>query len=164
MQVKISRGDDGTIEEIFAKFESLDFIEVDAGYLNSEIEHPGTGTSLVEIATIQQFGSDKHNIPSRPFISDGAILSQKSIQESIQEVFFNYFKLKIGMKSFSPIEKISRESIAKAIAEQKFVRLKDETLRIRREKGNYSEKILIDEAYLINGIESNTTRRRSKNS
>ena len=164
MKVSVSKGEDGSLDDLFASFAKLDFIEVDAGFLTPNDIHPGTSTPLTDIAYLQQFGSDHHMIPSRPFISDGAILSEKGILEVIPEVFKNYLKLNKGIASFAPIEKVSRESIAKAIAEQKFIKLSDKTLEIRRKKGNEDPTILVDEGYLINGIESKTVRRRSKKS
>ena len=162
MKVKRLSGEDGTVASIFKLFESLDNIEVDAGFLDEGDLHPSTETPLTDIAYLQQYGSDHHMIPSRPFISDGAVISERGIRESVPLVFSNYLKAKMGMDSFAPMEKVSRESIAKAIAEQKFIPLSKKTLNIRREKGNSSTTILVDEAYLINGISSETVRRSKK--
>ena len=164
MKVTVEKGEDGSLDDLFAKFDNLDFIEIDAGFLTPNNIHPGTETPLTDIAYLQQYGSEHHMIPERPFISDGAVLSEEGIISALPTVFKNYLKLGKGMASFAPIEKVSRESIAKAIAEQKFIKLSEKTLQIRREKGNHDTTILIDEGYLINGIESKTVRRKSKKS
>lgn len=162
MKVDYLAGDDGDINSIFNLFEGLDKIEVEAGFLSPNVIHPGTGTPLTDIAYLQQYGSEHHMIPSRPFISDGAVLSEQGIAKSIPEVMRNYLKNGMGLSAFTPIEKVSRESIARAIAEQKFVPLSKNTIKIREGKGNHSTTILVDEGYLINGIEAKTTRNLKK--
>lgn len=153
----ITRGNDLSWEELILKMNSLSNIEIDAGYLTDKI-HPNSQLSYPELATIHQFGSENQNIPERPFISDGAVLSQQGIIQSLPSCYTNY--LKNGSKSsFTPIAKISGQSIARAIAEQKFVKLSGITIKDRQLRNNPSTLILIDEGYLINEIETDIVQK-----
>lgn len=161
MECKILRGSDTSLDDLFKKFEAMDQIEVDAGYLAPK-PHPESELNMVEIAMLQQFGSESHNIPERPFLTDGAVLSVNEINKHWHQVMRDYLVGKKGLAAFEPLARASRESIAKAIALQKFVPLSPVTLKLRRDRGNTSSKILIDTGYLINGIESKVRRRRRK--
>ena len=155
--MEILDGSDLNWLSLVEKMIQLSTIEVDAGYLTSKI-HPNSQLTYAALATIHQYGSEKHNIPERPFISDGAVLSQQGIVQALPASYLNF--LKSGNKeSFKPIAKISGESIARAIAEQKFTKLSDVTLRDRKSRNNPSSLILIDEGYLINNIETDITQK-----
>lgn len=153
MKSEILPGADTSLEELFTKILALNSVQIEAGFLTPK-KHPESDLTLPEIAWIQQNGSNENNIPARPFITDGAFLSTKEIPKQMERVFYDYLVGNKGLAAFEPIAKVSRESIAKAIAMQKFKALSPITLKIRREKGNASPLILIDSAYMINNIES----------
>ena len=161
MKSEITKGDDMSLDEYFKKMLALDTIEIDAGYLTPKV-HPETDLTLPAIAAIQQFGSASNNIPARPFLTDGALQSSKEIPKLWTTVFRDYLLHGKGLAAFEPVAKASREGIAQAIALQRYRPLSPVTIKIRRDKGNYSTHILIDSGHLINGIETKVTRRRSK--
>lgn len=161
MKSEITKGDDMSLDQYFQKMLALDSIEIDAGYLTPK-KHPETDLTLPAIAAIQQFGSDTNNIPARPFLTDGALHASKEIPKLWTSVFRDYLLHGKGLGAFEPVAKASREGIAQAIALQRYRPLSPVTIRIRQAKGNYSTHILIDGGYLINGIETKVTRRRSK--
>jgi len=161
MESKIMKGTDTSLDALFKLFSQMENIEIDAGYLEPT-PHPHSELTLPEIAALQQFGSSGHKIPERPFLTDGAVMSVEDINKHWHTVLREYLIGKKGTAAFEPIAKASREGIAKAIAAQKFVPLAPTTLRIRKERGNTSTKILIETGYLINGIGSKITKRRSK--
>ena len=147
----IMDGDNGSWESLISKMNELDSIEIDAGYLTDHI-HPNSKLSYAELATIHQYGSEKHNIPERPFISDGAVLSIDTLYQVIPESY-KTFLMTGNIHSWSKVGKISAESIRRAIAEQKFTRLSNITIKERKAKGNPSTHILIEDGYLINNVE-----------
>lgn len=149
--MEIMDGKNGSWESLIRKMNDLSNIEIDAGYLNDHL-HPNSKLSYTELATIHQFGSVEHNIPDRPFISDGAVLSIDNLYKAIPSGFGN-FLLTGNIHSWDVVGKISAESIRRAIAEQKFTRLSNTTLQERRSKGNTSTHILIEDGYLINNVE-----------
>lgn len=153
MQVIESKGELGSLDDIFNRYLELEKIEVEAGFITPK-RHPKSELNMVEIATIQQFGSIKQNIPERPFMTDGFILSEWELQKHLPAAIKEYLKGTPATTALEPIARVSRESIAKAIALQRFKPLAPTTLKLRREKGNTSSLILIDTGYLINGIES----------
>lgn len=161
MKSEIKRGDDISLDQLFKKFEAMEYIEVEAGYLSPKA-HPESELNMVEIALLQQYGSESHNIPERPFLTDGAVLAVNELNKHWHGVMRDYLLGKKGLAAFEPLARASRESIAKAIAMQRFVPLSPTTLKFRRDRGNTSTKILIDTGYLINGIESKVRRRRRK--
>lgn len=161
MKCEIKRGDDMSLDEYFSKMLALDNIEIDAGFLTA-VRHPESDLTIPAIAAIQQFGNETNNTPARPFLTDGAVHASKEIPKHFDEVFRDYLLRGRGLAAFEPIAKVSRESIAKAIALQRYRPLSPVTIKIRRDKGNYSSHILIDTGYLINSIESEIKKGRSK--
>lgn len=161
MESKIVKGTDTSLDALFKLFSAMDSVEIEAGYLEPK-PHPDSELNMVQIATLQQFGSTGHKIPERPFITDGAVLSVEEINKHWHNVLRDYLVGKKGLAAFEPVAKASRESIAKAIALQKFVPLSPTTIAIRRQKGNQNTTILVDTGHLINGIESKVSKRRKK--
>lgn len=158
MKTKISAGEDTSLDALFAKFLALDKIEIEAGFLTPK-HHPESDLSIPAIAAIQQYGNESNNIPARPFITDGAVLSIDEIHKLWAGVFRNYLLGGVGLAAFEPVAKASREGIAKAIALQRYRALSPVTIKIRQDKGNYSTHILVDSAYLINDIDSKISKR-----
>lgn len=161
MKCEITKGEDMSLEEYFLKMQALDSIEIEAGFLEPK-SHPESDLTFPAIAAIQQFGNETNNTPARPFMTDGALHSSKEIPKLWAEVFRDYLKKGQGLAAFEPIAKASREGIAQAIALQRYRPLSPVTIKIREDKGNYSTHILIDSAYLVNGIESKVVRGRGK--
>lgn len=161
MKSEITRGEDMSWDELVKKMLALENIEVEAGYLTAK-QHPESDLTIPAIAAIQQFGNETNNIPARPFLTDGALHASKEIPKAMIRVFEGYLLRGAGLKAFEPLEKLAMEGIAKAIALQRYRPLSPVTLKIRRDRGNYSTHILIDTAYLINALEAKTVRRRSK--
>ena len=161
MKSEIKRGDDMSLDEYFKKMEALDYIEIDSGFLTDK-PHPESDLSIPAIAAIQQFGNESNNTPARPFLTDGALHASKEMPKHMSEVFRSYLLSKKGLESFEPLAKVSRESIAKAIALQRYKPLSPTTIKIRQSRGNYSTHILVDTGHMINEIESKVVRRRKK--
>lgn len=161
MKCEIKKGDDMSLDDYFRKMEALDYIEIDAGYLQPKA-HPESDLTIPAIAAIQQFGSETNNTPARPFMTDGALHSSKEIPKHWQAVFKDYLLRGKGLGAFEPVAKASREGIAQAIALQRYRPLSPVTIKIRQDRGNYSTHILIDTGHLINEVESKIVRRRKK--
>ena len=161
MKSEILRGEDMSLDEYFRKMEALDYIVVDAGYLEPKA-HPESDLTLPAIAAIQQFGNESNNIPARPFMTDGALHASKEIPKHWQSVFRDYLLRGKGLAAFEPVAKATREGIAKAIAMQRYRPLSPVTLKIRQDKGNYSTHILIDTGHLVNEVTSKVKRERKK--
>lgn len=161
MKCEIVKGDDMSLDDYFRKMEALDYIEIEAGYLEPK-KHPESDLTIPAIAAIQQFGSETNNIPARPFLTDGALHSSKEIPKHWQSVFRDYLMRGKGLAAFEPIAKASREGIAQAIALQRYKPLSPVTIKIRQDRGNSSTHILIDTGHLINAIESKVKRGRKK--
>lgn len=162
MKSEIEKGEDTSLSQLFKKFEAMGYIEIEAGYL-SPAPHPESELNMVEIALLQQYGSKAHNIPERPFLTDGAVLAANELSKYWHKVMRDYLIGGKGAAAFEPLARASREGIAKAIAMQRFVPLSSTTLKTRRKRGNTSTTILIDTGHLINGIESKIGRRGRKN-
>lgn len=161
MKCEIKKGDDMSLDDYFRKMEALDYIEIDAGYLEPKL-HPESDLTIPAIAAIQQFGNETNNTPARPFMTDGALHSSKQIPKHWHSVFNDYLMRGKGLAAFEPIAKASREGIAQAIALQRYRPLSPVTIKIRQDRGNYSTHILIDTGHLINAVESKVVRRRKK--
>lgn len=158
MKSTITEGTDGSLDSIFARYLELESVEVEAGFITHK-KHPETGIDMVELANIQQFGSVTKNIPERPFMTDGFVLSQNKLKQQLPGAIHKYLKgtsLTVAMK---PIAEISKESIIQAIKMQRFTPLSPTTLEKRREKGNNSTTILIDSSYMINNIETKISKK-----
>lgn len=161
MKSEILKGDDMSLDAYFRKMEALDFIEIDAGFLQPK-QHPESDLTIPAIAAIQQFGNETNNTPARPFLTDGALHASKAIPKLWTTVFRDYLLRGKGLGAFEPIAKATREGIAQAIALQRYRPLSPVTIKIRQDRGNYSTHILIDTAHLINEIESEVHRGRNK--
>lgn len=161
MKSEILRGEDMSLDEYFRKMEALDYIVVDAGYLEPKA-HPESDLTIPTIAAIQQFGNESNNIPARPFMTDGALHASKEIPKHWQSVFRDYLLRGKGLAAFEPVAKATREGIAKAIAMQRYRPLSPVTLKIRQDRGNYSTHILIDTGHLVNEVTSEVKRERKK--
>lgn len=158
MKVKVTKGTDGSLDSIFAKYLALEEMQVEAGFITHK-KHPETGIDMVELATIQQFGSVTKNIPERPFMTDGFVLSQNEMKKELPNAIHRYLKgtsLNVALK---PIAEISKESIVNAIKMQRFTPLSPTTIKKRREKGNNSTTILIDTSYMINNVETKISKK-----
>ena len=151
MKCEILKGDDMSLDSYFKKMERLTRIEINSGVLEDK-KHPDTNLSLAAIASINQSGSIKNKIPERPFMSDGAVIFGQEITKLWDEVFRSYLLKNKGLSAFKPVGKASRESIAKAIAMQRFTPLSPTTLSWRKARGNSSSTILIDRGYLVNAL------------
>lgn len=64
-------------KRILKEIKNLDNARADIGYFGEKKEH-GSDLSIVGIATVQEFGSPKKNIPARPFIRTTA--DQKKVE------------------------------------------------------------------------------------
>ena len=161
MKCEILKGDDMSLEDYFRKMEALDYIKIEAGFLQPKM-HPESDLTIPTIAAIQQFGNESNNVPARPFLTDGALHASKEIPKHWQSVFRDYLLRGKGLGAFEPIAKATREGIAQAIALQRYKPLSPVTIKIRQDRGNMSTHILIDTAHLINSIESDVKRGRKK--
>lgn len=161
MKSEILKGDDMSLDQFFRKMEALEFIQIDAGFLEPKA-HPESDLTIPAIAAIQQFGNESNNTPARPFMTDGALHASKAIPKLWMTVFADYLLHGKGLGAFEPIAKATREGIAQAIALQRYRPLSPVTLKIRQDRGNYSTHILIDTGHLINNIESKVSRGRKK--
>ncbi len=158
MKVQVSKGTDGSLDDIFARYLELEEMQVEAGFMTHK-KHPETGIDMVELANIQQFGSVTRNIPERPFMTDGFVLSQDEIKKRLPGAVHKYLKGTSAEIALKPIAEVSKESIVKAIKMQRFTPLSPTTIRKRKEKGNNSTTILIDTSYMINNIETKISKK-----
>lgn len=161
MESEILPGDDTDWETIIKKMMDLEQVQIEAGFLTNK-RHPESDLTIPAIAAIQQYGNETNNIPARPFITDGAVISQNNIAKKMKQVFANYLMNNVGLAVFEPIARASREGIAQAIAMQRYRPLSPVTIKIRQDKGNYSNHILIDTAHMINAIETKITKSKPK--
>lgn len=161
MKSEILPGEDTDWGSIVKKMMELEYVEIEAGFLTNK-RHPESDLTIPAIAAIQQYGNETNNIPARPFITDGAVIAQKEIAKKMGRVFTSYLISNVGLAVFEPIARASREGIAQAIAMQRYRPLSPVTIKIRQDRGNYSNHILIDTAHMINAIETKITKSKSK--
>lgn len=161
MKCEILPGEDTDWITLAKKLMELQQIEIEAGFLEDK-RHPESDLTLPAIAAIQQYGNETNNIPARPFMTDGAVLASREISKLMKTVFVQYLMRGKGLAVFEPIARASREGIAKAIAMQRYRALSPVTIKIRQDRGNYSQHILIDTGHMINDIDSKITKSKSK--
>lgn len=161
MKSEILPGTDTDWDTIIKKMMVLANVEIEAGFLENK-RHPESDLTIPAIAAIQQYGNETNNIPARPFMTDGAVISSKEIAKLLPNVFVQYLMRNKGLGVFEPIAKASREGIARAIASQRYRALSPVTIKIRRDRGNYSTHTLIDTGHMINEIDSKITKGKSK--
>lgn len=129
--------------EIESNLEEIDETCVDIGYYDDDT-HEESGLAMSDLATIHERGSEKNNIPARPFMSRSGDMLYSD--KSIQDVLTNAIIMKIKPEAaYSQIGVIGQKSIQAAIDTQAFIPLKPETIA---RKG--SSVILIDSKQLYN--------------
>lgn len=150
MKTKIDWDDWNKLE---TKLTQLESIEIEAGYITPK-KHPDADITIAEIATIQQYGSITKNIPERPFMTDGSVLSERKVHSTSVEAVHRFLTGAGGSAVFKPVAEAMKEGIEDAILHQRFKPLSPVTLSVRRSKGNKSTDILIDSGTLLDGVET----------
>lgn len=120
----------------------------DAKY-NDENETP-----VYKIAMIQEFGAPEKNIPPRPFLRPAKMKHAQEWKEYFQKGIKNIYK---GTKREEEIlEELGDRIIADiraSILEVYNPPLKEETLKRRKRRGNFSQKPLIDTKRMFDTLE-----------
>lgn len=130
-------------DQIELNLEEIDETCVDIGYYEEDT-HKDSGLAMSDLATIHERGSEKNNIPARPFMSRSGDMLYSD--KNIQGVLANAIIMKIKPEAaYSQIGVIGQKSIQSAIDTQSFIALKPETIA---RKGHAT--ILIDSKQLYN--------------
>ena len=106
------------------------------------------------IGYVQEFGSDEHNIPPRPFlvpgVQDAKDLIVKRLQGTANAVLSG--DLSAVDKGFQTVGLVAQNAVRAKIAEGPFTPLAKRTLEARRAKGRTGDRPLIDTGKLREAI------------
>lgn len=129
-------------KDVFRNIKNIENATLQIGWFDAQYED-GTPVSLV--AMVQEFGAPEKNIPPRPFMRPAKMEHAQEWKELFQKGAKAIHK---GRKTEEDIlnelgDQIISD-IRSAIMDVHFPPLKEQTLKARRGKGNYSDKPLID--------------------
>lgn len=92
------------------------------GYFEDSGEHPRSGKTAYEIASINNYGAPEAKIPARPFVTDGAyereLVSQLEMVKTIQQLHKGSGTIRQGVKKAAEVQ---RDSIAAQLQLARFV-------------------------------------------
>ena len=129
-------------KDVFKNLKKIENATLRIGWFDAKYED-GTPVSLV--AMVQEFGAPEKNIPPRPFMRPAKMEHAQEWKDQFAKAAKNLHK---GRKSEEDIMNELGDQIIsdirQAIMDVHFPPLKEETLKARRRKGNYSDKPLID--------------------
>lgn len=143
-----SKLDDSFFDRLQEREYRLEQVEVEYGYY-AEKEHKGSGLPVGSLALIQEYGSNKRNIPARPFVFYSATLLNDKDYETIKRGMVDFlFHRKSAQSSFSRVGKMGVRTIQRSIMTQRFVPLKPKTVAAK----GFST-ILVENHELINSAQ-----------
>lgn len=120
--------DSSGLDLIWKKLRDLDGSGVDYGFYDNQT-HEESGLPMSDLALIMERGSDKHNIPARPFMAHSGIYFSLSKMNILKLAFNRYMTGKADKLSLlGRIGLSAKQQIKDTISYQNFVALKPDTI------------------------------------
>lgn len=138
-------------KDVFKNLKKIENASLQVGWFDAKYED-GTPVSLV--AMVQEFGAPEKNIPPRPFLRPAKMEHAQEWKDQFEKSAKNLHK---GRKTEEDVlnelgDKIISD-IRQSIMDVHFPPLKEQTLKARRRKGNYSDKPLMDTMKMFDTLE-----------
>ena len=138
-------------KDVFKRLKNIQNATLNVGWFDAKYED---GTPVSTVAMIQEFGAPEKNIPPRPFMRPAKMEHAQEWKELFQKGAKAIHK---GSKTEEDVlnelgDRIIAD-IRSAIMDVHFPPLKEQTLKARRSKGNYSDKPLIDTQKMFDTLE-----------
>jgi len=138
-------------KDVFRNIKNIKNATLNVGWFDAKYED-GTPVSLV--AMVQEFGSPEKNIPPRPFLRPAKIEHAQEWKDQFEKSIKDVHKgRKTQEDALNELGDQIISDIRQAIMDVHFPALKEETLKARRRKGNYSDKPLIDTKRMFDTLE-----------
>lgn len=138
-------------KDVFKRLKNIHNATLQVGWFEAKYED---GTPVSTVAMVQEFGAPEKNIPPRPFMRPAKMEHAQEWKEQFQKGAKDIHK---GRKTEEEvIDELGDRIIAdirSAIMDVHFPPLKEQTLKARRSKGNYSDKPLIDTKKMFDTLE-----------
>lgn len=138
-------------KDVFRNIKNIKNATLNVGWFDAKYED-GTPVSLV--AMVQEFGSPEKNIPPRPFLRPAKMEHAQEWKDQFEKSIKDVHKgRKTQEDALNELGDQIISDIRQAIMDVHFPALKEETLKARRRKGNYSDKPLIDTKRMFDTLE-----------
>ena len=138
-------------KEVFRNLKKIENANLQIGWFDAKYED---GTPVAQVAMIQEFGAPEKNIPPRPFMRPAKMEHAKDWKAQFEKAAKNLHKGRIREEDI--LNELGDRIVADirgAIMDVHFPPLKEQTLKTRRGKGNYSDKPLIDTKRLFDTLD-----------
>ena len=140
-------------KDVFKNIKKLQNATLQIGWFDATYDNDDH-TPVATVAMIQEFGAPEKNIPPRPFLRPAKMEHEKDWKEQFEKAAKKLHKGRITEEE--ALDELGDRIIAdirQAIMDVHFPPLKEETLKARRRKGNYSDKPLIDTKRMFDTLE-----------
>ena len=138
-------------KDVFRRLKNIQNATLQIGWFDAKYED---GTPVSTVAMIQEFGAPEKNIPPRPFMRPAKMEHAQEWKELFQK---GAKAIHNGRKTEEDVlNELGDQIIAyirSAIMDVHFPPLKEQTLKARRRKGNYSDKPLRDTKKMFDTLE-----------
>ena len=143
--------DKSNVKEFLKMLEELKSISIEIGILGDDKggdKHKGSDITVLEIATIHEFGAPKANIPSRSFIRAGYDSNKNKIISQGEKLLENVIGLKLDPDIF--LETMGENAVG--MIQEHLTNLKSPPLKQTTIKRKGSSQPLIDTGQLRSSI------------
>jgi len=132
------------------RLKNLKEFSLSIGWFDAKYEN---GTPVAQVAMIQEFGLPEKNIPPRPFMRIAKLDHGNEWDRQMADDMKLVHKGRATQEGvLNELGKTIIRDIKQAIMNVVYPPLKEETLKNRRRKGNYSDKPLIDTKRMFDSL------------